>query len=76
MELSLPKREDPGPHFSCVTKLLRNANGLLIGKASNKLIVDLHRYKVEYAYGKKPAFYVNLVAEKLFAQIYNKVNRT
>ena len=40
------KRGEPEPQFACVTKRLQDANGLLIGKAKDKPILDTHMYKV------------------------------
>ena len=71
MELSLPKRGKPEKQFARFTKCLRDSNGLLIGKASDKPILDTHMYKVEYTDGKKSA----LIVEKMFAQIDEQVNR-
>ena len=46
MELDLPKRGEPDPQFARVTKHLRDANGLPIGKTSDKPIMDTHLYEV------------------------------
>ena len=62
MELALPKRGKPEPQFACVTKRLRDANGLPIGKASDNPILDTRMYKVEYANSKKYALSSNLIA--------------
>ena len=69
MDLSLHKRGEPEPHFARVTKLLFNANGLPIGKASDNLILDTCIYEVEYTDGEKYALYANMILENMFAQI-------
>ena len=50
MELALPKRGKPEPQFACVTKRLRNANGLPIGKGSDNPILDSRIQLCTYAY--------------------------
>ena len=52
MEVSLP-RDTEGPDFACVTKRLKDANGLPIGTANEKPIFDTRVYEVEYVYGHK-----------------------
>ena len=52
----------PESQFSHVTKRLRNANGLPIGKASDNPIFDTHMYKVEYSDGEKCALSAKLIA--------------
>ena len=46
IELALPKRGELDPQFACITNHLQNYNGLPIGKASDKPIVDMRMYKV------------------------------
>ena len=62
MDLSLPKRGKPEPQLDRVTKCLRNANGLPIGKAGDNPILDTRMYEVEYADGKKSALFSNLIS--------------
>ena len=69
MELALPKRGDPEPQFSCITKRLRDANGLPIGNASDNPILDTRMYKVEYLDKEKSALSANLIVENMFAHI-------
>ena len=75
MQLALPKKGEPEPQFSLITKLLRDANVISTIKASDDPILDTRMYEVEYAYGKTSAFFTNLIAEKMSAQIYKEVNR-
>ena len=75
MELDLPKRGQPEPHFAHVTKCLRVANGIPISKASDNPILDTRMYEVEYVDGKKYALSANLIAENMFAHIYEEGNR-
>ena len=74
MDLALPKRGEPEPQFDWVTKRLCNANGLLIGKASDNPILDTRMSKVEYADGDKSTLSANLVAENMFTQIDEEEN--
>ena len=62
MELYLPKRGEPDPKFARITKLICNANGLPIGKASDNPILDTHMYKVEYADIENFDLSANLIA--------------
>jgi hypothetical protein len=68
MELLLDR---PGvePEFARVTKRLKDANGLPIGKSNNNPILDTRLYEVEYQDGYKAAMSANTVAENLFAQV-------
>ena len=75
MDLVLPKRGEPEPHFSCITKHLPNSNGLPIRKASDNPILDTRMYEFEYADGDKSALSANLMAENIFAQIDEEGNR-
>ena len=74
MQLALPKRGQPEPQFDHVTKRLRDANGIPLGKASDNRILDKRMYDVEYADGKNSSLSDNLIAEKTFTQIYERVN--
>ena len=74
MELALPKRGKLEPQFACVTKHLRDANGLPIGKASDNPILDTRMYEVEYVDRKKSAVSAKLIAEKMFVQIDEEEN--
>ena len=67
MEVYLPKLGEPKPHLFHVTKRLHYANGIPVGKSSDKHILDTLMYKVEYVDGKKSALYANLIAENMFA---------
>ena len=75
MDLAPPKRGEPDPQFTRVTKSLHDVNGLPIGKASDNPVLDTRMYEVEYADGKKSASFSNLISENMFAQIYEEVNR-
>ena len=66
MDLSLPKRGEPDPHFDCAIKSLRNANGLTTEKSSDNPILDTRMYKVEYGDDEKSVLSANLIAEKMF----------
>ena len=61
MDLFLPKRGEPEPQFNRVAKRLCGANGLPIVKASDKPILDMCMYKVEYADGEKSALSAKLL---------------
>ena len=74
MNLALPKRGEPEPQCNRVTKRLRNANGLPIGKASDNPILDTRMYEVEYLDGEKYALSANVIAENMFAQIDEEGN--
>ena len=76
MELSPPpKKGELEPHFDRVTKHWRNANGVSIGKTSDKPIFDTRMYKVEYEDGEKSSLSAKLISEKMFMQIDEEVNR-
>ena len=68
-------RGEPDPQFARVTKRLRDANGLLIGNASDNPILDERMYKVEYMDSEKYALSANLIAENMFAKIDEEGNR-
>ena len=52
---------EPESNIACVTKRIRNANGLPIRKASDNPILDTRMYEAEYADGKKSALSANLI---------------
>ena len=68
-------RGELDPQFARVTKRLRDANGLLIGNASDNPILDERMYKVEYMDSEKYALSANLIAENMFAKIDEEGNR-
>ena len=69
MELASPKMGEPESNIACVTKRIRNANGLPIRKASDNPILDTRMYEAEYADGKKSALSANLIIENMIAWI-------
>ena len=52
MELAIP-RDDSGPEYAWVTKRLKDANGLPIGRGNDNPILDTRMYEVEYSDGYK-----------------------
>ena len=75
MDLYLPKRRQPEPQFSCITKQLCGANGIPIWNSGDNPILDMRMYKVEYADGEKFAFSANMTAENMVMQIDEEGNR-
>ena len=75
MELDLPTRGEPEPQLALVTKRIRDANGLPIGKVSDNPILDTRMYKVKYVDNEIFALSANLILEKKIAQINEEVNR-
>ena len=74
MELALP-RDGDGPQLACVTKRLRDANGIPIGTANDNPILDTRLFEVEYLDGYKASLSANTIAKNLFAQIDDDGNR-
>ena len=68
MELALPC-DNKGPEYACVTKRLRDANGLPIGTANDNPILDTRLYEVEYLDGDKALLTANAIAENMFSQV-------
>ena len=64
MELDLPKRGEPEPQLALVTKRIRDANGLPIGKVSDNPILDTRMYKVKYVDNEIFALSANLILEE------------
>ena len=73
MEVALPQYTE-GPYFACVTKRLKDANGLPIGTANEKPIFDTRVYEVEYVDGYKSSLIANNIAQNMFAQVDDKGN--
>ena len=73
MELTLPYKENQS--WAKVTKRLRDANGLPIGKANENPLLDTRIYEVEYSDGYKTSISANIIAENMFAQVDNEGNR-
>ena len=74
MEVALP-RDTEGPDFACVTKCIKDANGLPIGTANENPILDTRVYEVEYVDGKKSSLTANAITQSMFAQVYDEGNR-
>ena len=74
MELATPKDCD-GPQYDCVTKRLRDANGLPIGTANDYPILDFRVNKVEYQDGYKAALSANDIAINMYAQVDSEGKR-
>ena len=55
--------------------MVKGCNGLPIGVAHEKPILDTQVYEVEYMDGEKTSLSANYIAEKLFAQIDDDGNR-
>ena len=53
MELVVPRGDNPNPQYAKVTKRLRDADGIPIGKANENPILDSCMYKVEYQDGMR-----------------------
>ena len=75
MELAVPRGDNPNPQYAKVTKRLRDADGIPIGTANENPILDSCMYKVEYQDGTKASLASNYIAENLFAQVDQEVNR-
>ena len=54
------------PKFSKVTKLLRYANGIPIGRSHDNPMLDTIVYEVEYLDGHKTSLAENTTTENLF----------
>ena len=68
-DIEMP-RDGEFPEFSKVTKLLRDANGLSIGRQHYNPILDTRFYEVEYLDGNELSLAVNTIVENLFSQVY------
>ena len=74
MELALP-RDGEGPEFARVTKRLRDAQGIPIGRAHDNPLLDTRIYEIEYADGYKASLAANAIATNLFSQVDAEGNR-
>ena len=74
MELAIPRDRD-GPDFSKVTKLLRDKDGLPIGRSHNNPILDTRMYEVEYKNVHKAYLEANAIAENKFFQVDGEGNQ-
>jgi hypothetical protein len=74
MELAMP-RDGDGPDFAKVTQLLRDKDGLPIGKANNNPILDTRMHEVACSDGHKASLAANALAENMFAQVDIEGNR-
>ena len=74
MEVALP-RDTEGPDFACVTKRLKDTNGLPIGTENDDPILDTRVHEVEYVDGHKASLTANAIAQNMFAQVDDKGNR-
>ena len=55
-------------------KILKEANGIPIGVANSNPIIDSRMYEVEYLNGYILAMATKVIAENLFAQVYQEGN--
>ena len=67
MERSI-QREIDGPEFARGTRRFMDKDGMTIGKASDKPILDTHIYEVEYRDGHKTSLHANEPAKNKFHQ--------
>ena len=74
MEVALP-RDTEGPDFYRVTKRLKDENGLPIGTANEKPILDTSVYEVEYVDGHKASLTANAISQNMLAQVDDDGNR-
>ena len=74
MELALD-RGGEYPEIAKVTKRMKNADGLPVGKKNSNPILDTRMYEVEYLDGYKTSLAANVIAENLFAQVDEEGNR-
>ena len=74
MELEIPRYGD-GSDCSKVTKLLRDKDGLPIGRAHNNTILDTIMYGVKYKDGQKDLLAANEIAENISAKVDGEGNR-
>ena len=75
MELVVPRGDNPNPQYAKVTKRLRDADGIPIGKANENPILNSCMYKVEYQDGMRASLATNYIAENLFTQVDQEGNR-
>ena len=73
MKVALPQ-DTEGPDFSCVTKRLKDTNGLPIGTANKNRILGTIVYEVEYVDGHKASLTANAIAKDMFAQVDDEEN--
>ena len=73
MELAFDCGDD-GPYFAKVTKRLMDTQGLPIGTANDKPILDYCMYKVEYLDGFTTSMAANSITENMFAQVDEERN--
>ena len=66
--MSLP-RDGKFPEISCVVKRFREKDGIPIGTANDKPILDSQIDDVEYPDGNRASLETNVIAENLFAQV-------
>ena len=74
MEVALTQ-DTEGPEFAHVTKRLKDANGLPIGTANEKPILDTRVYEVKYFDGHKASLTANAIAQNMFAKVKDEGNR-
>ena len=64
-----------GPDFACVTKRIKDANGLPIGTANESPILETIMYEVGYFDGQKASLIENDIAQNMFAQVDDEGNK-
>ncbi len=69
MELALPRGDYGEMINACVTKRMRDNEGLPIGRASDNPLLDSRKYEVEYADGNVEELTANIITENLIAQV-------
>ena len=68
MEIALDRNEN-GPEFARVNRILKNKDGRPIGISADNPILDTSMYKVEYADGYKTAMIASETESNLFYQV-------
>jgi hypothetical protein len=75
MELAFPRGDDGEMIHACVTKRMRDDEGMPIGRASDNPLLDLRMSEVEYVNGNVEELTANIIAENLIAQVDDEGHR-
>ena len=68
-------RDTEGSEFACVTKRLKDANGVPIGTSNENLILNTQMYEVKYVDGHKASLTANAITQNMFALVNDEGNR-
>ena len=75
MELGLPRGPDDELQYATVKRIIKDNEGVPIGKESNNPLLDSRQFEVEYSDGYNEVLSANVIAENIIPQVDEEGHR-